>query len=62
MGKALSPAWRPTLRWEPIPAGDCIALDLSPMWPWEGLYFKWGAFGALFCARVRRDAGTSMEM
>lgn len=46
--------WLPSIRWESIPAGDCLNLDLSPMWPWEGLYVEWFGRGWLICARVRK--------
>ena len=44
----------PKVYWENIQAGDCLKLDLSPMWLWEGLYVEWFGRGALICARVRK--------
>ena len=46
--------WLPSIYWEPIPASDCLNLDLSPMWSWEGLYVEWFGHGWLICARVRK--------
>lgn len=46
--------WLPSIKWEPIPSSDCINLDLSPMWSWEGLYVEWRGRGVLLIARVRK--------
>lgn len=45
--------WLPRLYWERIDASDCLSLDLSPMWAWEGLYFEWFDRGWLIFARVK---------